>query len=217
MDDDEKLSRSELGTKAYWESHYERERANLADSGDTGVDWFAENIGDTLVAWLCEELALENVKDMIDLGCGNGAFLFEVERRSPWERLVGVDYCDDAIALAKAVAEENGSQRVTFRVANLEDDVGSFSIVHDKGTFDAYMLGTGTIGDYRAAVLRALRPGGYLVITSCNSTVSELVDYFRGSDLAVLAHIPYPTIAFGGHTGATVATVAFQHNQPTAH
>lgn len=213
-----------LGTKSYWDSHYARERENYvsSDGANLGVDWFSENIGDRLMRWLCEHAEINESGwiDLLDLGSGNGAFLFELEKERPWRgALVGIDYSEHAVELARAIAQHNGSL-VDFRigsVAALDKSLGAgetFSVVHDKGTFDAYMLSAAALlAVYRDAVLAALQPNGYFIITSCNYTVSELEQHFAGSEspsFSAVAHIPYPTFAYGGQSGSAVSTVAFK-------
>ena len=91
---------------------------------------------------------------------------------------------------------------------------------------------------YRRAVATLLQPGGLLVITSCNSSKDELVCEFTGMTTAgsacptpdrstngrsnqqkgfeahtfgYLDHVrTYPAFKFGGQSGSTVCTVAFQ-------
>ena len=70
---------------------------------------------------------------------------------------------------------------------------------------------------YQREVAKLLKPGGLLVITSCNSTQDELVEDFafaqQGSSalcFTYLDHVKtYPCFVFGGITGTKVCTVAF--------
>lgn len=137
--------KSRLGTRSHWDDVYARERTNFAaDDEDEGVDWFAENVGSRLLDWV-EDRGVEG--GVLDVGCGSGVFLCDVAERAGGGGgpFVGVDYSAGAVALAAAVAAKRGlSGACAFRVANLEDlgALGAtFALVHDKGTFDAYMLG----------------------------------------------------------------------------
>lgn len=208
MADDERTTTSELGTKAYWDAHYARELENFASSQgeDQGVDWFSETIGDRLVDWITEWL--EPGSDVLDIGCGNGAFLFALEERLKLGDLVGIDYSPAAVDLASQAAKLRKST-ASFRHSDLRNLAGSFALVHDKGTFDAFMLGENKAEVYIEGVLGALAPKGYFVVTSCNFTSDELERIFA-KDLVVVDRLPHPTFRFGGVDGAAVATLAFQ-------
>lgn len=56
-----------------------------------------------------------------------------------------------------------------------------FDVITDKGTFDAVGLMQDAAASrqlYTSAVSNVLKPGGLLVITSCNTTRDELVEQF---------------------------------------
>ncbi|PYH84018.1 hypothetical protein BO82DRAFT_430490 [Aspergillus uvarum CBS 121591] len=62
-----------------------------------------------------------------------------------------------------------------------------------------------------------VRPGGFLVVTSCNWTEEELVEWFTASAddgqkdrLVVWGRVEYPRFRFGGREGQGVCTVCFQ-------
>ena len=67
---------------------------------------------------------------------------------------------------------------------NPEDPVlreGAVDVCLDKGTFDAISLSTEASENkkqYILSVVRVLKAGGYLIITSCNWTAEELKKYF---------------------------------------
>ncbi|OJK03151.1 hypothetical protein ASPACDRAFT_40473 [Aspergillus aculeatus ATCC 16872] len=122
-----------------------------------------------------------------------------------------------------------------------------FDIVLDKGTFDAVSLSaelvSGTEDEsqerkggkmvqrrvcerYPGIARGLVRPGGFLVVTSCNWTEEELVEWFTASAavseggegegeglkdrLVVWGRVEYPRFRFGGREGQGVCTVCFQ-------
>ncbi|KAI5305410.1 hypothetical protein KEM55_009007, partial [Ascosphaera atra] len=108
---------------------------------------------------------------------------------------------------------------------------GGFDIALDKGTFDAISLSADEVevsvggGEekvrrricevYPEISRRVVRFGGYLIVTSCNWTEEELVEWFtRGQSeedrLVVFDRVEYPKFRFGGHEGQGVCTVCFQ-------
>ncbi|PLN75428.1 methyltransferase domain-domain-containing protein [Aspergillus taichungensis] len=111
---------------------------------------------------------------------------------------------------------------------------GGFDIVLDKGTFDAVSLSEEVVEDaerkdgtgktvqrrvcetYPGIARRTVRKGGFLVVTSCNWTEEELVQWFTretaGDEdrLVVWGRVEYPRFRFGGREGQGVVTVCFQ-------
>ena len=94
----------------------------------------------------------------------------------------------------------------------------SFDLVVDKGTLDAVGLspdGQAARARYAATLERVLPVGGLVVITSCNSTVDELIAELSGTGAfeEVDRVRTYPTFRFGGHEGSRWCTVAFRRRQ----
>ncbi|KAK8199190.1 methyltransferase domain-containing protein [Phyllosticta capitalensis] len=126
------LDPSALGTRAYWDSAYEREIANHTDSGaaDEGTVWFADAGAEERVCGFLEDWADEGrlVKEkddgdmdeegegqqatsFLDLGTGNGHLLFAL-RDDGWEgRMVGVDYSARSVELARQIQEARKKEK----------------------------------------------------------------------------------------------------------
>ncbi|EEA20634.1 Protein-lysine N-methyltransferase efm4 [Talaromyces marneffei ATCC 18224] len=97
-----------------------------------------------------------------------------------------------------------------------------FDIVLDKGTFDAISLSDETTGSanthichqYPIVASKLVRPGGYLIVTSCNWTEDELVHWLTtestSTGLEVWHRLEYPRFRFGGMEGQGVCTVCFR-------
>lgn len=101
-----------------------------------------------------------------------------------------------------------------------------FDLVLDKGTFDAISLSSDVAIDeqgvqrrtnelYPTKMAAMTRPGGYFLITSCNWTEDEIVNWFTTSSgvqgvFKVVDKIKYKTFEFGGRKGQGVTTVCFQ-------
>ena len=88
--------------------------------------------------------------------------------------------------LAAAVAARRGAPAVAWRRDDLLASrlaAACADVLTDKGVLDAVGLrpdGAAARAAYRAAAARLLAPGGLLVLTSCNSTLRELVSEFCG-------------------------------------
>jgi EEF1A lysine methyltransferase 2 len=107
-----------------------------------------------------------------------------------------------------------------------------WDVVLDKGTFDAISLSSATDGrgrrineGYRASALRLVREGGLFLITSCNWTEDELVQWFAGKTPAdddeeeeglqgwtfeVVDRLKYRVFTFGGVKGQTISSMCFR-------
>ena len=95
-----------------------------------------------------------------------------------------------------------------------------FDVVLDKGTFDAVSLcaetdegGKRVCEGYRERVEKLVRKGGVVVVTSCNWTEEELVEWFEGGDEGALekcGRVEYPIFRFGGRQGQSVQSVVFR-------
>ena len=113
-----------------------------------------------------------------------------------------------------------------------------FDLVLDKGTFDAISLSSDTVSHpvtgqqqricevYPSKVLEMVKPGGFLLLTSCNWTESEVINWFTGANSSseggdaeepastgmfqLYDTIRYPVFEFGGQRGQGVASVCFR-------
>ncbi|KAG9484639.1 hypothetical protein GDO78_008002 [Eleutherodactylus coqui] len=209
------FSPSALGTKEHWDTVYSRELKTFQEYGDEGEIWFGEGSMTRVVRWLNAQKA-PLTTSIVDIGTGNGMLLVELAK-SGYSNLLGIDYCSDAIALARNICDKEGvSPSVTLQVA---DFLGSFSpseqfdIALDKGTFDAVSLDPSGSEEkrkqYLQSLCRSLKPNGIFIITSCNWTKKELLEQF-GNEFEVLDELPTPAFTFGGHSGRSVTALVFR-------
>jgi SAM-dependent methyltransferase len=181
---------------------------------------------------------------VLDVGCGNATTMIALAAEG-FQNIVGSDYSRSSIDLSSKVLAHAGldcriivtdgsssshGEQGAKGVLLVVDDVlasrlapRSFGLVVDKGTLDAIGLHPTTGARDRQAYLKSiaklLRPGGLLVITSCNSTTEELSAEVAGftnegssnaQPFSVLDHVRYPTFEYGGVKGQRVSTVAFR-------
>ena len=167
----------------------------------------------------------------VDLGTGNGHLLFALREEDDedrcWEgELVGVDYSETSVQLARRIALQREVESVRFeRWDLLSDGPGSwlengFDVALDKGTFDAISLMPHTESTphpceiYRDRITPLITHGGFLVITSCNWTKDELLGWLapQGGELQYHSEAKYPTYTFGGQTGQSIVTLALRRS-----
>ncbi|KAG7170290.1 EEF1A lysine methyltransferase 2-like [Homarus americanus] len=179
----EELPSSKLGTKEYWDSAYNHELSNYKRNGDIGDVWFGEESIERVVTWMLESALVNVQSSVVDLGCGNGAFLLYLQ----------VDLIND---------EDKEKIKTS-----------EFDVTHDKGTYDAVSLcpedPKSKRLSYIKAVHRITKENGLFIITSCNWVHHELIEHF--SEYFSKEHIiPTPTFKFGGKVGTQVTCIVFR-------
>lgn len=169
------------------------------------------------------------VSRFLDLGTGNGHLLFTIrddeDDDAGWQgEMIGVDYSETSVQLAQKIAKQRDMSDIYFHQWDLLNDPAGdwlqegFDVVLDKGTFDAISLmpiedGAAHSCDvYRDRVVPLIKPGCFLIITSCNWTKQELLDWLAPHDgqLRYYSEAKYPTFTFGGQTGQTIVTLVLR-------
>ena len=151
--------------------------------------WFEESDAETRVMrYLEDELEIPEDSSFLDVGTGNGHFLFELREVYTGGRMLGVDYSEKSIELAKDICKERELEGdIEFLCADVvrerpETWAGEpFDVVLDKGTFDAISLSDEVLPDgrklaegYAEKISQTVKPGKWFLITSCNWTEEEL-------------------------------------------
>ncbi|KAM5140784.1 EEF1A lysine methyltransferase 2 [Mantella aurantiaca] len=206
---------SALGTKEHWDAVYSRELKTFQEYGDEGEIWFGEGSMTRVVRWLNAQ-EIPHTSSILDIGTGNGMLLVELAKAG-FRNLMGVDYCADAIALARSVCErEEVSQSVKLQVTDFLVSFSpseQFDMCLDKGTFDAVSLDPSNTQEKRSQYVNALctvlKPEGLFIITSCNWTKEELLKQFD-KEFEIKDELPTPTYSFGGQSGHSVTSLVFQ-------
>jgi 2-polyprenyl-3-methyl-5-hydroxy-6-metoxy-1,4-benzoquinol methylase len=116
------------------------------DSGQTVVAALADHVL-PLVPGLIERL--EEGIDALDVGCGSGRALNLMARTFPNSRFSGYDFSEEAIARARAEAEEHGTANVRFELKDAAaldekecyDLITTFDAVHDQADPAAVLKG----------------------------------------------------------------------------
>jgi 2-polyprenyl-3-methyl-5-hydroxy-6-metoxy-1,4-benzoquinol methylase len=208
---------SALGTVEYWNEFYNREINSIELNKDSESQiWFGIKVQQKIVKYISEKYENNKQINILDIGCGNGLFLLKLYEIG-FKSVYGMDYSAKSIDLAKKLIEQNLSSEYENIKLFVEDickpiePIEFFDIICDKGTFDAFMLfKENTKETYIEFVLKKIKPtGGKLIITSCNHTKSELIDYFSKSRFSYIEEIEHQKLVFGGSTGQTQSTLIF--------
>lgn len=210
----EELDSSELGTQEYWDERYKMEINNFRNHGDPGEVWFDEDSIDRIVNWMNKSSLIDKNDKILDIGCGNGMTLIELSVND-FTNLTGYDYSNDAILLAKEIANKhvcNIKYEVKDILAPITSPFEKFKIVHDKGTYDAISLSENSKDNrttYIENVYSILDDNGLYIITSCNWTQDELLGQFNKL-FHLNSAIPTPEFKFGGKVGNVVTSLVLE-------
>ena len=115
----------------------------------------------------------------LDVCCGTGDLALELARRvGPQGRVVGCDFSEPMLELARRKADERGA-RADFQWADALD------LPYGDGEFDAVTVGFGVrnLADLErgvAELARVLRPGGHLVILEITQPTRPPLSTFFG-------------------------------------
>lgn len=214
----DRSSACELGTLTYWNTHYSTECSNFSHNGDTGDVWFGEDILEKTTDWI-ERHITDKKSAIVDIGCGNGMTLIDLSVRG-YTNLTGIDYSENAVRLAKAIAEKNRAD-IRYEAGDILNseclECEKWEVVLDKGTYDAINLRDDcetSRNIYIDNIRTCLKNEGFLVLASCNWTADELTGHFADK-LSVFGVIPTPQFKFGGKVGNVVSIVVFQKKTTT--
>lgn len=245
-----------------WDTNYHYELVNYqTNPADQGTVWFEDSGAEEKIQNYLTQLKFDHddssatelpdvTQDqsenkerqdlrILDLGTGNGHMLFAL-RDDGWRtQMLGVDYSEASVELAKSInrARRAGNDDRHVGGTSIASDVAfevwdvlknrpgrwldnGFDLVLDKGTFDAVSLNSDALEGakkpselytYKATDL--VRKGGYFLVTSCNWTAQELRNWFEGPDLAFHDVISFPSFSFGGQRGQSVSSVCFKRGK----
>lgn len=205
--------KSKLGCKDYWEELYAKEREVFGTNGELiGEVWFGETVQAKVLGYMSKEFSAES--RVVDIGCGNSAFLICLHEAG-FSRLAGIDYSESSIEFSREILLKKGIKQVELKRVDIARDpkeyaLGRFDVIHDKGTFDAFMLSTENSSESYMRFVQGLTgdKGSDFVITSCNFTKGDLLKYFASFEL--VAEIPHRKFSFGGNEGQAVTSLHFK-------
>lgn len=108
-----------------------------------------------------------------------------VKAEEKYKNVYGIDYSSGGIKLAESIAKKSHVD-IKYKVVDVLDkeqfNSVKFDIAIDKGTYDAIALNPENPTEkrmlYKDFVRRVLKENGTFIITSCNWTYEELVNFF---------------------------------------
>ena len=211
---------SKLGTLEHWNNAYKQEIEQFKNNdNELGDIWFGKTLQKKLVNYITKNFPDKNTK-IFDVGFGNGVFLYKLAKQD-YINLYGIDYSPDSVQLAKMIIESKQKKHEKEYKINLFcEDINStnkiinetFDVIHDKGSFDAYLMNkSNTLEYYHRYIKSYSRNGTTLIITSCNNTREELRKKFPPEKgFKYIDEIKNKTFIFGGKEGQQQATQIYQ-------
>ncbi|KIJ52547.1 hypothetical protein M422DRAFT_26127 [Sphaerobolus stellatus SS14] len=219
---------SKLGTKGHWDEVYDEEIQNFEELGEEGEIWFGEDSMEKMVEWTVANAPPP--QKILEVGTGNGVLLCELAKEGyDSSTLLGIDYSQGSVNLSRKIADHRDVGQIHFEMCDfltqdppclpgMQESVGSWDLLLDKGTFDAIALaekdasGNFPADLYPERIVRLLRPRGLFLITSCNFTEDELKEKFGNTEIGLEYHsrIQHQTFTFGGKSGSVCSSVAFR-------
>eukprot|EP01023_Acetabularia_acetabulum_P057771 TRINITY_DN6742_c1_g1_i2.p1 TRINITY_DN6742_c1_g1~~TRINITY_DN6742_c1_g1_i2.p1 ORF type:complete len:274 (+),score=49.48 TRINITY_DN6742_c1_g1_i2:107-928(+) len=159
-------------TVQYWSEFYEDFDEDELYDWYSSCEWLSENILRRLQDYEGPRLRV------LDVGCGNSPLLFTLAESQKIDKLVGIDFSDQAILRCNKYAADlpqEQSSKLKFEVGDgkcLKEVVGDtkFDIVVDKGCLDCFISGQGTqdVHQYLQQLAQVLKPSGTLFIVPVN-------------------------------------------------
>ena len=148
-----------------------------------------------------------DLHDIIDIACGDGAWVLDVARAYPQARVVGVDLSQTAIDYAQERAQQQSVSNVSFRVLDalktfdLPDE--SFDLVNARLVYGFVPLAAWP--SFIQECKRILRPGGVLRLTEgefglSNGSAAEKLAEACARAMKMIGNSFSPD---GRHTGIT--------------
>ena len=144
--------------------------------------------------------------DVLDIGCGSGKAACALADAFPNSRFIGYDFCDDAVAAARAEADQLSLGNIRFDVRDITqlnesdcyDLVTAFDVIHDQKA-------PATVLDQ---VYSTIRPGGTFLMQDirASSYVEKNMDHPIGPFLYAIStmHCMTVSLAQGGEGLGTV-------------
>lgn len=117
-----------------------------------------------MTAWALSQLSLQDLRALLDIGCGGGGALLRLSEHAPQAELHGVDYSPQALSVAARTNKRLVEQgRVHLREADVSD------LPYDDERFDLAVAFNShyfwsDLAEGLREIMRVLQPGGTIAL-----------------------------------------------------
>ncbi len=133
------------------------------------------------VSWVIRIIQTLTFETLLDVGCGDGKMLLELNRQLPGKRLKGIDLSERAILFAKAFSFGDS---VEFAAQDLAGVQETYDIVTLVETIEH--IPDEEIAPFLQAIFARLKPGGSVIVTVPTTNFPVQAKHHRHYDLTLL-------------------------------
>jgi SAM-dependent methyltransferase len=219
---------SSLWKKDYWDNFYSQEINQFKNNSSLiGEIWFGKQVQKKILNYINNKYSQNKSVKILDIGCGNASLLLKLSKLGFAKGLHGMDYSEKSLELAREIISDKSLKypdigAITLfqddlklpKNENLELGFTNFDLIHDKGTFDAFMSSKTNNSEeyikYIISISRKYSNNSVFIITSCNFSKSELISFFTQPYFVLQSEIPHKTFTYGGQIGQPVTTLIYE-------
>lgn len=174
-----------LQEEEYWFPYHYVARSDAEGFRQTFNDSWGINYLST-IDFMVDELARAGVRDIVDVGCGDGRLTRELALRPGVQRVVGIDASRRAIALAHAM--NAGVERAHFRAMDITAEPWTESPFQCAILMEVLEhIPPADLPAFVEAVRGLLVPGGRLLVTVPHANMPVEAKHFQHFTSATLA------------------------------
>jgi 2-polyprenyl-3-methyl-5-hydroxy-6-metoxy-1,4-benzoquinol methylase len=166
--------------------HYIVTRGEDSFSQTLNLSWGFEYI--SYISFVLDKLSRLQFKSLLDIGCGDGRFLFEARKKLPHAELAGLDFSERAVSFARILSPE-----ANYIVGDITDKKAldkKFDVITAIEVLEH--IHPAQLPDFLESLHFFLKSGGSLIITVPSRNVRVRSKHYQHFDVGLLAEVLNP-------------------------